>query len=173
MDTATLRPHSLNHAAYPTWDTAATHRFYTEVMGCKFVAAVRADNVPSTGDNTTFLHTFFAMESGECLAFFEIDHLPAAHDDGLPKWIRHIAFNVGGLDDLDRWQRHLDDHGVEYIGPTDHDGVWLSIYFFDPNGIRLELTFQARALGEADATAAAVELERWLAEPAHQRTPAR
>jgi glyoxylase I family protein len=35
----------------------------------------------------------------------------------------------------------LKAHGVDVIGVTDHH-IFKSIYFFDPNGIRLELTAQ-------------------------------
>ena len=30
--------------------------------------------------------------------------------------------------------------GVEVVGPIDHDGYVKSIYFFDPNGARMEFT---------------------------------
>ena len=36
---------------------------------------------------------------------------------------------------------NLVDYGVEVLGPVDH-GFAHSIYFFDPNGVRLELTAQ-------------------------------
>jgi catechol-2,3-dioxygenase len=35
----------------------------------------------------------------------------------------------------------LEAHGVEVLGITDHH-IFHSIYFFDPNGVRLELTAQ-------------------------------
>jgi catechol-2,3-dioxygenase len=35
----------------------------------------------------------------------------------------------------------LEAHGVEVLGVTDHH-IFHSIYFFDPNGVRLELTAQ-------------------------------
>ena len=49
---------------------------------------------------------------------------------------------------------------------TDHEGIWESIYFFDPNGIRLELTYQARPLGEQDAADAEIAVQKWIAEHA-------
>jgi len=55
---------------------------------------------------------------------------------------------------------------VEVLGVTDHEGIWKSIYFFDPNGIRLELTYQTRPLGERDATDAEAAVRRWIAEHA-------
>ncbi len=37
-------------------------------------------------------------------------------------------------------QKHLEDNGVKVLGITNH-GIFHSIYFFDPNGHRLELTY--------------------------------
>ena len=94
-------PQTLNHAAYPTFDSVATYRFYTELLGCRLVAAIRKDVVPSTGDPTPFLHTFYALDSGECIAFFEVDGLaPPTAGDGIPSWIRHIALTMASLDDV-------------------------------------------------------------------------
>ena len=63
----------LNHVAYLTHDTGATYRFYTEVMGFTLVAAVRGDYDPESQQSRPHLHTFFAMGSGEIIAFFDIE----------------------------------------------------------------------------------------------------
>lgn len=169
---AELTPRDLNHIANPTWDTGATYRFYTEVLGCELVAAVEEDRVPSTGAPDAFLHTFFQMSTGECIAFFEVEDLPPAGDDGVPDWIRHIALNVDSREELAAWQEHLDEHGVEYRGPVDHEGIWQSIYFFDPNGIRLELTYQTEDLDDEHAEEAQSLVERWTAEKGQTLTAA-
>jgi catechol-2,3-dioxygenase len=36
------------------------------------------------------------------------------------------------------FKEHLENNGVEVLGVTDH-GIFHSIYFFDPNGHRIEL----------------------------------
>lgn len=164
MTDQSLAPEGVNHVAYLTMDTGATFRFYTEVMGCRLVAAVKEDRVPSIDEETAFLHTFFAMKNGQCLAFFEIDRQQPPKDDGVPDWVRHIALTVDSLDELEAWQQHLREHSVEFRGPVDHEGIWTSIYFFDPNGIRLELTHQNRRITEEDAADAQSLLERWAAE---------
>jgi hypothetical protein len=53
------------------------------------------------------------------------------------------------------------------VGVTDH-GFVQSIYFFDPNGIRLELTTETAAPGEAEQHRAEAHglLEAWNAEKA-------
>ena len=147
----------LNHVAYPTFDTPATVRFYTEVMGFKLVDAVREESGPNP-----FLHTFFAMESGEIIAFFDIRGLERPKPDGLPPWVRHLALSVDSAETLAAWKQRLEAHGVRVTGPVDHDGVWSSIYFRDPNDVTLELTYQARPLNEADAQRAADMVAAWI-----------
>lgn len=151
----------LNHVAYPTFDTAATVRFYTEVLGFRLVDAVRDESGPKP-----FLHTFFAMESGEIIAFFDIPGLEKPKRDHVPPWVRHLALSVDSAETLAAWKRRLEEHGVRVTGPVDHDGVWSSIYFMDPNAVTLELTFQARPLNDADAARASGMVAAWNAERA-------
>lgn len=161
--TTAVAPRSLNHVAYPTWDSGATYRFYTEVLGCRFLAAISEDRVPSTGEPHPFLHTFYGFTSGECIAFFEVDGLAAAKPDGIPSWIRHLALNVDTVEALEAWKRRLTDHGVEVLGTVDHEQTWQSLYFFDPNGVRIELTAQVRELTEEDGRAGMELLTEWAA----------
>ena len=71
--------------------------------------------------------------------------------------------NVGTRDDLLAWQRHLKDMGVEATELVDHDGTWESLYLFDPNGVRIELTVQSRDLNDRDAAEGLTTLEAWNA----------
>ena len=156
---------SLNHIAMPTDNTAETYRFYTKVMGFKFLSAVREEKVASTGEESPFLHTFFAMEDGSCMAFFDVaGQQYTGRSDGVPSWIRHFALNVESYEELLGWKARLEENGVQVLGVVDHEGIWQSIYFFDPNGLRLELTWQKRELEEQD-TAQGEELVReWIEE---------
>lgn len=160
--TTYTRPRGLNHVAYLTRATAATVEFYTNLLGMDLVAHAQDDKVGSTGEEVRFLHTFFGMGDGSCVAFFELDGLPDDEDQTVvPRWVRHLALSVDSLEALDDARRRLVAAGVDVIGPVDHLGIWQSIYFFDPNGIRLELTHQNRSLGEADAAAAAEAVAAW------------
>ena len=159
-------PKSVNHIAFPIASTAAAHEFYTKVLGCKLVGAVREDRIPSTGEDIGFLHSFYAMKNGAAIAFFEIEGFHGAFDGDAPRFARHLAMNVDSMEDLLDCKQRLADAGVEVLGVTDHEGIWKSIYFFDPNGIRLELTYQARPLDEQDAADAEAAVRRWIAEHA-------
>ena len=156
-----MRPLSLNHVAYVTWNTAETVRFYTQVLGMKLRGHASGTKV-STGESGRFLHTFLEMEDGSHIAFFEIDGVGReSHATPVPSWARHIALNVASEQILGEWEQRLRQHGIDFIGPVDHDGVWSSLYFFDPNGIRLELTYQNRELNDDDEALAARAVNDW------------
>lgn len=133
----------LHHAAYRCKDAGETVRFYTEVLGLKFVHAMGEDHVPSTGRYSPHIHIFFEMEDGSCIAFFECpqdEGTLSGRDEKTPGWIQHFAFEVDSLDTLMKAKGELEAKGLNVVGPTNHDDFIRSIYFFDPSGHRLELT---------------------------------
>ena len=163
-------PRRLNHTVYVTRDTAKTVEFYKDVLGMRLVSYAQADEVPSTGEKVPFLHTFFEMADGSCVAFFEIKGLPEeAASSVVPRWARHLAMSVDSEEELLAALDHLKAKGIDVIGPVDHEGIWKSIYFFDPNDIRLELTYQNRKLTDDDSVAAYKGVEAWLTE--HGKVP--
>jgi catechol 2,3-dioxygenase-like lactoylglutathione lyase family enzyme len=133
--------HGLHHIAYRCRDAEETRHFYEDLLGLPLVHVVRADTVESTGEPCPFVHLFFEMTDGSCVAFFDLgDDVAAEPSPNTPRWVNHLAMRVGSQTDVDRAKLRLEQAGVEVIGPVSHDGFVHSIYFFDPNGIRLELT---------------------------------
>ena len=59
-------------------------------------------------------------------------------DENTPEWVQHLAFKVKTQDELKDYKDRLKANGVEVLGVTDHT-IFHSIYFFDPNGHRLEI----------------------------------
>ena len=151
----------LNHVAYPTFDTPATVRFYTEIMGFQLAEAIVGEGDLDGGAGRRFLHTFFAMGSGEIIAFFDVEGLERPAPDRVPRWVRHLALAVDSAETLAAWKAWLQQHGIRVTGPVNHDDTWLSIYFADPNGVTLELTHQSRALGDQDAEQARARVVEW------------
>ncbi|MYS85628.1 VOC family protein [Embleya scabrispora] len=164
-------PVALNHLAYQTRDLAATHRFWTDAVGAKLAGAVREESrTTSSGEVTApFLHVFYALASGECIAFFDVAKDYAPVPDGLEWWTRHVALAVDSVAEVDAMAEQIRRHGVEVRGPIDHDGVWYSVYCFDPNGVHLEITHQSRPLTEQDAAEARTAFDAWLADRAAGR----
>lgn len=134
-------PKMLHHAAWVTHDAAATVDFYTRILGLECVSTVIDDRIPSTGDPFPYLHLFFKLGDGSLIAFFKSIGLPPPAKSPHPAYdiFNHFALEVGSVEEVDRWATHLKAHGVDVVGPTDH-GVIYSIYFYDPNGVRLEFT---------------------------------
>jgi glyoxylase I family protein len=129
----------IHHVAYRCNDAAETVKFYQDVMGMDFVLAIAEDEVPSTGEPDPYMHVFLDAGGGNVLAFFELPNSPPlGRDPNTPVWVQHIAFAVASLDDLLTAKARAEAAGLEVIGPVDH-GIFDSIYFFDPNGHRLEL----------------------------------
>jgi len=75
-----------------------------------------------------------------------------------------VAFNVDTVEALEAWKARLTARGVEVLGTVDHEETWKSLYFFDPNGVRIELTAQVRDLTEADGRAGLALLTSWTRE---------
>lgn len=137
-----LTPVMLNHAAWVTHDVEATAEFYTRIMGMELASTVYDDKVPSTGADIPYFHIFFRMQDGSTLAFFESPGLPPAAESTHPAYdtFNHIALQAADPAEVQRWYEWLVKNGIDVIKPVDHKGMILSIYFHDPNGIRLEIT---------------------------------
>ena len=129
----------IHHVAYRCNNAKETVEFYQRVMGMDFKLAIAEDSVPSTKAPDPYMHVFLDAGMGNVLAFFEIPNSPPMQmDPNTPDWVQHIAFEVDGMDDLMAAKAKAEAEGLEVIGPTDH-AIFKSIYFFDPNGHRLEL----------------------------------
>ena len=130
----------LHHYAYRCRDCEETRAFYEDILGLPLVHVIRADVVPSTGEHCPYVHIFFRMADGSHLAFFDLgDDVAAEPSPNTPSWVNHIALRVDSLAALAAAKARLEAAGIEVLGITDHH-IIESIYFFDPNGIRLELT---------------------------------
>jgi len=130
----------LHHYAYRCRDCEETRAFYEGVLGLPLVHVIRSDVVPSTGEHCAYVHIFFRMADGSHLAFFDLgDNVAAEPSPNTPSWVNHIALRVDSVEALRAAKARLEATGVEVIGITNHH-IIESIYFFDPNGIRLELT---------------------------------
>ena len=135
----------LHHNAYRCRDSEETRKFYEGFLGLPLVQAFEIKETKS-GRRTSALHSFYALDDGSCLAFFEAPDMPfefkAQHDYDL-----HIALEVSqpALKEMFAKGKAA---GIETRGISDH-GFIDSIYFRDPNGYVIELT--AKRPGHAEA----------------------
>ena len=129
----------IHRVAYRCHDAKKTVEWYQKHLGMNFVLAIAEDHVPSTHAPDPYMHVFLDAGGGNVLAFFELPNSPTmGRDENTPAWVQHIAFKVASVDELQTTKARLEAAGIDVIGPTDHT-IFQSIYFFDPNGHRLEL----------------------------------
>lgn len=129
----------IHHVAYRCRDAKETVDWYTKHLNMNFVLAIAEDEVPSTHAPDPYMHLFMDAGGGNILAFFELPNSPPmGRDANTPDWVQHIALEVDSVDELEATKVRLQAAGIEVVGVTDHT-IFKSIYFFDPNGHRLEL----------------------------------
>lgn len=139
---APAKVQQLHHYAYRARDAEETRQFYEDILGLPMYHIIQSDIVPSTGEYCPYTHFFFRLQDGSFIAFFDLgDDEAALPSPNTPKWVNHISFRVDTVQDLEDMKTRLQAHGVDVLGVTDHH-IFKSIYFFDPNGIRMELTAQ-------------------------------
>jgi catechol 2,3-dioxygenase-like lactoylglutathione lyase family enzyme len=130
----------IHHVAYRCRDAKETVDWYVKHLNMDFVLAIAEDNVPSTGAPDPYMHVFLDAGMGNVLAFFELPTQPEmGRDENTPAWVQHLAMEVESMDVLLAAKASLEAAGIEVLGPTNHT-IFKSIYFFDPNGHRLELS---------------------------------
>lgn len=155
----------LHHYAYRARDAEETRHFYEDILGLPLFHIIQSDYVPSTGEYCPYTHFFFRLQDGSFIAFFDLgDDVKADPSPNTPLWVNHIAFRVNTVEELENTKARLEAHGIEVLGVTDHH-IFKSIYFFDPNGIRLELSAQLadEVQMQRESTTAHARLAEWTA----------
>ncbi|MDG0970076.1 MAG: VOC family protein [Porticoccaceae bacterium] len=153
----------IHHVAYRCNNAKQTVTFYQKLLNMDFQLAIAENKVPSTGEPDPYMHVFLDAGNNNVLAFFEVPNSPDMQPDpNTPSWVQHIAFKVDSMDDLIEAKSRVEDAGIEVIGPIDHT-LFQSIYFFDPNGHRLELAVNTLGPGVLEKlhSVAPAMLEEW------------
>lgn len=164
----------VNHVALVARDMAETVDFYENVLDMPLVMAIP---VPGGAQ-----HFFFDCGNGACVAFFWFKNAPpvapgigSMHRDVMKDGaatahgsMNHLAFDIApeNFDDyLERLRaRGLDVNVINHNDPPHEASIaftettWIrSMYFFDPNGVKLEFAATLRQFNEDDIALAPVD----------------
>ena len=126
----------LHHAAFRCRNSEETRAFYEDFLGLSLAGALEIKET-KTGRETFVLHSFYQLDDGSNIAFFEAPEQEFAftrqHDYDL-----HLALEVS-MEHLHEMFEKGKTAEIETRGISDH-GFISSIYFRDPNGYVVELT---------------------------------
>ena len=134
----------IHHLALTTDDMKMTTDFYVNVLGMPLVHAMKIPEGIGTKENRgnppyeCIRHYFFDMGNDSLWAFFEIPkgEKPQTDRDALGG-MQHVAFAVTN-EQFNSIQERLMERRLEFDGPIEILPGIYSIYFYDPNDIRLE-----------------------------------
>jgi catechol 2,3-dioxygenase-like lactoylglutathione lyase family enzyme len=155
--------HNIQHSAYRCRDAEQTRWFYEDVLGLKLAAVLALGPDESEDEAVQCLHVFFEMGDGNHIAFFdEPDHARPEQFEKKHGFDLHIAFEANDQAALAGWKQRWRSAGIDF-STIDH-GFLHSIYCYDPNGIRIEITcktalYAGYMLQQNDT--ARQELRRW------------
>lgn len=165
----------VHHTAFRCRDAEQTRAFYQDVLGLPLRASLVFEEEPGTGRPLPYMHLFFQLGDGNYVAFFDVP-------DGVKpekfkmKWGMdlHFAMEVASMEDLMAFKQRLADHAIPCFGPIDHHFVH-SIYFYDPNGVNVEITVRDprhdQIMAE-EAESAKRLMAEWTARTTPQKTEA-
>jgi len=139
----------VHHLALNTDDMKMTLDFYTRVLGMPLVHALKVAPGIGTGPGNrgnppfeNLRHYFLDAGGDTLLAFFEIPRgkTPRADRNAIGT-MQHVSFTVSE-ERFAQVRSNVEKAGLQYLGPVDVGVDTWSIYFYDPNGIRLEFSHQ-------------------------------
>lgn len=157
--------HGVHHTARPTWKLRETVSFYRDLLGLPLVHAISAKGW-GPDDHADFLHFFFDSGNGSTIAFFY--YIGTERPDWLTvrghyqERATHTAWRVRDEAELLQWRQRVEAVGIPLRYQIRHE-VIESIYFNDPNGYPIEITWQVRPFLPADIADAQRTLEAGMA----------
>jgi catechol 2,3-dioxygenase-like lactoylglutathione lyase family enzyme len=152
MSTGRPLSRGVHHLALNTDDMKTTLDFYVGVLGMPLVHAFKVAPGLGTGPGNrgnppfeNIRHYFLDAGGDSLLAFFEIPKgaKPRADRDAIGT-MQHVSFAVSE-ERFRQLKSNIERAGLPYLGPINVGCETYSIYFYDPNGIRLEFSHQKQA----------------------------
>ena len=158
---------NLHHHAFRAQDMEKTRQFWEDLLGMPLIGTFVETVDPVTEKPSNYIHTFFELADGSCLAFFQFQeglyHAPSYGVVPQDPFDHHVALEVSGKEAVDAWAARLEEARVPVMR-IDH-GYCYSIYFHDPNGMEVEITTRVaktKEIMDAARESAHATLAKWL-----------
>ena len=158
-----VAPSGINHLVLNVRDIEESHKFWTEIVGLKQVAALRPrPDVP----NVPKMRFYSAVNDGKVthhtVALVESPNLPPPAEWILANAsvaINHVALTMPSREAWQQQLAFLQSRGVKFNWRVNH-GVTHSVYINDPNGYGVEFLYELpREMWENDIQGAIDFLE--------------
>jgi catechol 2,3-dioxygenase-like lactoylglutathione lyase family enzyme len=146
----------LDHVVFPVRDAARTLAFYREALGLPLTSALTGGD----WDGYPWLMMIFGLEGGQEIVAVALAGARAPDYRGVPIDARHYALACGNEEELDAWRIKLRNAGVDCW--EENHGDQQSIYFADPDGVILEVTWPASASRQVDRPDALQTARGWM-----------
>jgi catechol 2,3-dioxygenase-like lactoylglutathione lyase family enzyme len=147
----------LDHVVFPVRDAEKTLAFYRDVMRLPLIATHTGDD----WDGFAWMMMIFGLGGGQEIVCVALRDAPAPDYRGVPVDARHYALAAESEADIDLWCSRLSQHGVDFW--EEHHAEQRSIYFADPDGVVLEITWPASRVIPTERLDALAAAQRWMA----------
>lgn len=145
----------LDHVVFPVRDAETTLKFYGDVLGLPLVEAFSGDD----WDGHPWLMMIFGLSARQQLVCVAMRGAPLPDYRGVPVDARHYALAAESAEALDQWRGRLRGAAVDFW--EESHGEQTSIYFPDPDGVILEITWPASTVAKVDSPSARLAVRRW------------
>jgi catechol 2,3-dioxygenase-like lactoylglutathione lyase family enzyme len=146
---------ALDHVVFPVRDAGTSLTFYGDVLGLPLVEAFSGDD----WDGYPWLMMIFGLGARQELVCVALKGAPAPDYRGVPVDARHYALSAESAEAFDAWRGKLRAAGVDFW--EENHGDQTSIYFPDPDGVILEITWPASAVPRVESPSARLAVRRW------------
>lgn len=135
-----------HHIAIPVPDIEKSEKWYCDVLRGTVKMRMGWSDVDRRSNRSRQIW----IQAGEAL--INLCEGPAVERQPDNHFFHYAMYSQA--DQLDDWISHLNSHGATVLGPYGHGGSpELSLYFDDPDGYRLEITFEFADYETAKAAA--------------------
>ena len=148
---------TLDHVVFPVCDAEATLAFYGDVLGLPLIQTLSGDD----WGGYPWLMMIFGLGEDRELVTVALRGAPSPSYEGLPPDSRHYALAASSLAEMAGWRERLGGAGVKFW--EEQHGEQSSIYFPDPDGVILEITWPRASVPQTPSAAAIERARAWIA----------